>query len=87
MAFAMRMAQVPASQLIMLKLLCNQTVENMGMASSRVLGTLFDGIARHTQEGQDFVARAKEVGFRQAVRQRDDPFEDYGSGPRGKKSG
>jgi len=87
MAFAMRMAQVPASQLIMLKLLCNQTVENMGMASSRMLGTLFDGIARHTQEGQDFVARAKEVEFRQAVRERDDPFRDYGSGPRGKKSG
>ncbi len=84
-AFARRMAQVPTSQLIMLKLLCNQTVENMGMASSRTLGTLFDGIARHTQEGHDFVARAKEVGFRQAVRERDDPFGDYGSGPRGRK--
>jgi enoyl-CoA hydratase len=86
MAFAMRMAQIPTSQLVMLKLLCNQTVENMGMASSRMLGTLFDGIARHTQEGQDFVARAKEAGFRQAVRERDDPFGDYGSGPRGRKS-
>ncbi len=84
-AFARRMAQVPTSQLIMLKLLCNQTVENMGLTSSRTLGTLFDGIARHTQEGRDFVARAIEVGFRQAVRERDDPFGDYGSGPRGKK--
>lgn len=83
-AFARRMAQVPTSQLIMLKLLCNQTMENMGMASSRTLGTLFDGIARHTQEGHDFVARAKEAGFRQAVRERDDPFRDYGSGPRGR---
>jgi hypothetical protein len=46
------------------------------------LGTLFDGIARHTQEGYDFVARAREAGFRQAVRERDDPFGDYGSGPR-----
>jgi len=82
MAFARRMAQLPTSQLIMLKLLCNQTVENMGLASSRTLGTLFDGIARHTQEGYDFVARAREAGFRQAVRERDDPFGDYGSGPR-----
>jgi enoyl-CoA hydratase len=82
LAFAKRMAQVPINQLIMLKLLCNQTVENMGMASSRLLGSLFDGIARHTQEGHDFVARASEVGFRQAVRERDDPFGDYGSGPR-----
>ena len=79
MAFAKRMAQVPTTQLVMLKLLCNQTAENMGMASSRTLGTLFDGIARHTKEGLDFVARAGDVGFRQAVRERDEPFGDYGS--------
>jgi enoyl-CoA hydratase len=85
MALAQRMARLPANQLIMLKLLCNQTVENMGMASTRLLGTLFDGIARHTQEGQNFVARAGEVGFRQAVRERDDPFGDYGSGPRSRQ--
>ncbi|HVF74557.1 MAG TPA: crotonase/enoyl-CoA hydratase family protein [Acidimicrobiales bacterium] len=79
MAFARRMAQVPTTQLVMLKLLCNQTAENMGMASSRMIGTLFDGIARHTKEGLDFVAKAQEVGFREAVRERDDPFGDYGS--------
>ena len=39
-------------------------------------------IARHTQEGLDFVTRAQDVGFRQAVRERDDPFGDYGSRPR-----
>jgi enoyl-CoA hydratase len=82
MAFATRMAQVPTSQLVMLKLLCNQTVENMGLASRVTLGSLFDGVARHTQEGLDFVARAQDVGFRQAVRERDDPFGDYGSRPR-----
>jgi enoyl-CoA hydratase len=78
-ALAERMARLPTNQLVMLKLLCNQTVENMGLASSRLLGTLFDGVARHTQEGLDFVQRAGQVGFRQAVRERDDPFEDYGS--------
>jgi enoyl-CoA hydratase len=82
MALARRMAQVPTSQLVMLKLLANQTVENMGFASSRTLGILFDGVARHTQEGLDFVSRAQEVGFRQAVRERDDPFQDYGSRPK-----
>ncbi len=82
MALATRMARLPTNQLVMLKLLCNQTVENMGLSSSRTLGTLFDGIARHTQEGLDFVARADEAGFRQAVRERDDPFQDYGSRPR-----
>jgi enoyl-CoA hydratase len=84
-AFAERMARVPTNQLIMLKLLCNQTAENMGMASTRTLGVLFDGIARHTQEGLDFVARAGDVGFRQAVRERDDPFGDYGSRPKPKR--
>ena len=84
-ALARRMAQVPTTQLVMLKLLCNQTAENMGLASSRALGTLFDGIARHTQEGLDFVARARDAGFRQAVRERDDPFGDYGSRRREEK--
>jgi len=78
-ALAERMALLPANQLIMLKLLCNQTVEQMGLAASRTLGTLFDGVARHTQEGLDFVARSQDVGIRQAVRERDDPFQDYGS--------
>ena len=82
LGLARRMARVPANQLMMLKLLCNQTAEHMGMATTRLLGTLFDGIARHTQEGLDFVRRAEEVGFRQAVRERDDPFGDYGSRPK-----
>jgi enoyl-CoA hydratase/carnithine racemase len=82
MSLAKRMARLPGNQLAMLKLLCNHTVENMGLGSSRLLGTLFDGVARHTQEGLDFVARAGKVGFREAVRERDDPFGDYGSGPR-----
>jgi enoyl-CoA hydratase len=82
---ATRMARLPTTQLVMLKLLCNQTAENMGMASTRLLGSLFDGIARHTQEGLDFVTRSNEVGFRQAVRERDEPFGDYGAGPRARQ--
>ena len=78
-ALAQRMARLPINQLVMLKLLCNHTAEQQGLGTSRLLGTLFDGVARHTQEGLDFVARARDVGFRQAVRERDDPFEDYGS--------
>lgn len=78
-ALARRMAMLPGNQLEMLKLLCNQTAENMGLRSARTLGTLLDGVARHTQEGQDFVARSRDAGFRQAVRERDNPFGDYGS--------
>ncbi len=82
MGLAQRMGKLPLNQLQMLKLLCNHTAEHMGLGTSRLLGTLFDGVARHTQEGLDFVGRSQEVGFRQAVRERDDPFGDYGSRPR-----
>jgi enoyl-CoA hydratase len=80
--FAERMARLPLNQLQMLKLLCNHTAEQMGFATSRLLGSFFDGVARHTQEGLNFVRRAQETGFRQAVRERDEPFADYGSVPR-----
>jgi enoyl-CoA hydratase len=81
---AQRMAQMPLNQLQMLKLVCNEVAAQMYKPdTSRLLGCLFDGVARHTQEGLDFVARAQEAGFRQAVRERDDPFGDYGSRPRG----
>ena len=43
-----------------------------------MLGTFFDGIARHTEEGHGFVRRAAEAGFSEAVRERDEPFGDYG---------
>jgi enoyl-CoA hydratase len=79
-ALAQRMAQMPLNQLQMLKLVCNDVASQMYKPdTSRLLGCLFDGVARHTQEGLDFVARAQEAGFRQAVRERDDPFGDYGS--------
>ncbi len=78
-SFAQRMAQLPLNQLVIMKALCNQPAEAMGLAASVRLGTLFDGIARHSREGLDFVTRAGEAGFRQAVRERDDPFGDYGS--------
>ncbi|MDQ3147859.1 MAG: crotonase/enoyl-CoA hydratase family protein [Actinomycetota bacterium] len=81
-ALAERMARLPANQLQMVKSVCNAAAEDMGLQSSRRLALVFDGVARHTQEGLDFVTRSREVGIRQAVRERDAPFGDYGSGPR-----
>jgi enoyl-CoA hydratase len=86
MALARRMARLPTNQLEMIKLYCNQMAENMGISSTRTLGILFDGVARHTQEGLDFVEVAARAGFREAVRQRDNPFNDYGSGPRSRRT-
>jgi len=73
-----RVARMPINQLVMMKLLVNQTVHAQGLAQTQVLGTFFDGITRHTEEGHGFVRRAAESGFREAVRERDEPYGDYG---------
>jgi enoyl-CoA hydratase len=79
MALAQRIAMVPANQLEMITWALNAVADHQyDPAASRRLGTLFDGVARHSQEGADFVARSQEVGFREAVRERDRPFGDYG---------
>ena len=44
-----------------------------------MIGTLLDGIARHTEEGFAFQQQAMSDGFRAAVRSRDDPFGDAGA--------
>jgi enoyl-CoA hydratase len=73
-----RIARMPVNQLVMMKLMLNQAVFAQGLAQSQMLGTVFDGIARHTPEGYDFARRAAEAGFRTAVRERDEPFGDPG---------
>ncbi len=73
-----RIARVPVNQLMMMKLLVNQALDTQGLHSTQVLGTVFDGIARHTTEGFAFQRRAAEAGFRKAVRERDEPFGDMG---------
>jgi enoyl-CoA hydratase len=74
-ALVQRIARVPVNQLVMGKLLVNQTLYAQGLHATQVLGTFFDGIARHTPEGYAFQQRAAEAGFKQAVRERDEPFE------------
>ena len=66
-----RIMGVPKNQLMMMKMMVNQAYENMGLASSQTIATLFDGIARHSPEGVQFKQRAQEVGFKQAVAERD----------------
>jgi enoyl-CoA hydratase len=74
-----RIARVPLNQLQMMKLLVNQTLHAQGLHTTQVVGTLLDGIARHTPEGYAFQRRAMQAGFREAVRERDEPFGDRGS--------
>jgi enoyl-CoA hydratase len=73
-----RVARLPINQLVMMKLLVNQSVHAEGIAQAQVLGSFFDGITRHTDEGHAFGRRAVEAGFKEAVRERDEPFGDFG---------
>ena len=70
-ALAERMAGVPRNQLMMQKLLVNQAYANMGLETTQMFATLFDGTARHRPEGMWFKRRAEEAGFKQAVGERD----------------
>ncbi len=73
-----RVGRVPINQLVMHKLLVNQALYAQGLQATQSLGVFFDGIARHTPEGFAFQRRAAEAGFKEAVRERDDPFGDFG---------
>jgi enoyl-CoA hydratase len=78
-AFARRFAHIPANQLALNKLLVNQAVELMGLRTNQLLGTLADGITRHTEEAYRWEEAIRERGFREVIRERDDPWGDYGS--------
>jgi enoyl-CoA hydratase len=70
-----RIALTPVNQLVMMKLLVNQALFAQGLQATQALGVFFDGIARHTPEGYEFQRRAAEAGFKEAVRERDQPYE------------
>jgi enoyl-CoA hydratase len=77
LALAQRVALLPSNQLQMMKLLVNQAIEQMGLPTTQLIGTLLDGAARHTPEGLQFTSAAM-ADVRTAVAERDAPFGDYG---------
>jgi len=77
LGLARRVARLPSNQLQMMKLLVNTTIEQMGLHTTQLIGTMLDGAARHTPEGVAFTRRAME-DVRAAVAERDGPFGDYG---------
>jgi enoyl-CoA hydratase/carnithine racemase len=66
-----RIKGVPRNQLMMSKMSINQAYEAMGLHNTQRFANLFDGIARHSPEGLWFRQRAQDVGFKQAVKERD----------------
>ncbi len=75
-ALAERMATVPINQLAMNKMVINQVAEAKILQAQR-LATVFDGITRHSPEGMHFKRRSEEVGWKQAVRERDTGLYDW----------
>lgn len=74
---AHRISTVPANQLMMQKLVINQAIESMGLANTQMMATVFDGITRHSPEGMNFKHRAEEIGWKEAVRERDNGTYDW----------
>lgn len=77
-ALLARVARLPVNQLVMHKLAVNQALYAQGLHATQSLSVFLDGIARHTPEGYGFQRRAAEAGWREAVRERDEPFGDFG---------
>ena len=78
---AERLASLPPAQLAAMKLIVNQAYENMGLASTQLLGPVLDGLMRNIPEGLEFVELAEREGVEQAITQRDGPFGDYSQAP------
>ncbi len=76
-ALAARMTSVPVNQLAMQKMVINQAIEAMGLNETQRLATLFDGITRHSPEGMNFKARSEDMGWKQAVQERDEGTFDW----------
>jgi enoyl-CoA hydratase len=74
---AAQLASIPLSQLSAMKLIVNQAYDNMGLASTQLLGPVLDGLMRNTPEAKQFIELAEREGVHGAVARRDGPFGDY----------
>jgi enoyl-CoA hydratase len=82
---AAQLAGIPLSQLSAMKLIVNQAYENMGLASTQLLGPVLDGLMRNTPQARQFVQLAERDGVAAAIARRDGPFGDYGQAPPGEQ--
>ena len=78
---AAALASLPSSQLAAMKLIVNQAYENMGLASTQLLGPVLDGLMRNTPDAHRFIELAEREGVGAAVARRDGPFGDYSQAP------
>ncbi|GAA4478420.1 crotonase/enoyl-CoA hydratase family protein [Rhodococcus olei] len=79
---AQQLSSIPVSQLSAMKLIVNQAYENMGLASTQMLGPILDGLMRNTPEALEFIELAEQQGVSAMVKVRDEPFGDYSTAPK-----
>jgi enoyl-CoA hydratase len=77
-----RLTSIPSAQLAAMKLIVNQAYENMGLASTQLLGPVLDGLMRNTPDAKRFIELAEREGVSTVVASRDSRFGDYSQGPR-----
>ena len=82
LALATKLAHIPLTQLVAMKLVVNQAYDNMGLQGTQTLGPILDGIMRNTPEGREFVNIADREGVAGAIERRDGPFGDYSQASR-----
>lgn len=78
---ANELARIPLSQLRAQKMIVNQAYENMGLASTQLLGGILDGLMRNTPDALAFINTAETDGVRAAIEQRDGAWGDYSQAP------
>jgi enoyl-CoA hydratase len=78
---AAQVASLPPSQTAAMKLVVNQAFDNMGLASTRTLGGILDGLMRHTPDAHRWLEQVRDEGVQAAIEARDGPFGDYSQGP------
>jgi enoyl-CoA hydratase/carnithine racemase len=78
---ARQIASLPPSQTAAMKLVVNQAFDNMGLATTRTIGGILDGLMRHTPEAHRWLDLIREQGARAGIEQRDGPFGDYSQAP------
>ncbi len=82
--YAQQFQHIPGNQLALNKMLINQAYENMGLRTTQMMGTFFDGVTRHTEDALQWAESFEEKGFRQVIKERDAPWGDYGERPKKK---
>ena len=63
-AEARRLATIPGNQMALNKMIINQAYENMGLRTTQMLGTFFDGMARHTEEALRWAKMSPNVALK-----------------------